>query len=529
MNNQELMLPGGTTTRSTFTVRDLLAVVFRHQRTAVVCFAGIMLGTVLAIIFNPYRATTKFLVHHERVDPVVTADQNSSLSRRPEVTEDEINSEIELMKSGDVLRDVVLTCGLDQHKSLSEYILGRATPEKRIAKAIKHLGSDLKIEPVNKSNVITVSYSSDDPKMAAKVLDAFGTAYIKEHQRVRTPPGQVEFFDQEADRYKAQLTDAEAKLDEFAKQQNGVAPHVARDIVLQKLTDFQSSLHQTRADLSTTQERIDSLEKQATTTPQRLTTSEWKEDNFQVLQNLKTTLNNLELKRTEYLTKYQPDYPLVQEVDKQIAQTQASIAAEEAKPIQQVTTDRNPTYSWINEELAKAKAEYKGLQAKETATQQTVASYEAQARDLQQKALAEQDLYRDLKTAEDNYQLYVRKRDQARMTEALDSTRIVNVSVAEQPVAPSMPYNSPALVGLIGILVAVTVTMGAVFTQEYLDPSFRTPTEVSAALNVPLLAAVPHRLNGFHVNGNGNGNGNGKNGHGNGLHSLTDKSITRIS
>ena len=103
----------------------------------------------------------------------------------------------------------------------------------------------------------------------------------------------------------------------------------------------------------------------------------------------------MQLKRTEYLTKYQPDYPLVQEVDKQIAQTQASIAAEEAKPIEQVTTDRNPTYAWINEELAKAKAEYKGLQAKEATTQSTVAVYEAQARDLQQKGLIEQDLYRN--------------------------------------------------------------------------------------------------------------------------------------
>ncbi|MBZ5571461.1 MAG: hypothetical protein LAO09_06235 [Acidobacteriia bacterium] len=107
MNNQELMLPGNTA-RSTFTTRDLLAMLFRHKRTAVVCFAGILLGTALAIVFNPYRATTKFLVHHERVDPVVTAEQNSAMSRRPEVTEDEINSEIELMKSGDVLRDVVL-------------------------------------------------------------------------------------------------------------------------------------------------------------------------------------------------------------------------------------------------------------------------------------------------------------------------------------------------------------------------------------------------------------------------------------
>src|ERR1051326_4123512 len=141
MQNQELMLPGNTAS-STFTMRDLLAMVFRHKRTAVVCFAGILLGTGLAILFNPYRAETKFLVHHDRADPIVTADKNSSMARLPEVTEQEINSETELMKSGDVLSAVAIACGLDKRKSMSEYVLGKATPEKRLAKAVKGLRSE---------------------------------------------------------------------------------------------------------------------------------------------------------------------------------------------------------------------------------------------------------------------------------------------------------------------------------------------------------------------------------------------------
>ena len=56
-----------------------------------------------------------------------------------------------------------------------------------------------------------------------------------------------------------------------------------------------------------------------TSTPTRLTTQVKKGDNAQVLQNLKSTLLTLEMKRTELLTKYQPTYPLVVEIDKQIA------------------------------------------------------------------------------------------------------------------------------------------------------------------------------------------------------------------
>jgi uncharacterized protein involved in exopolysaccharide biosynthesis len=199
----------------------------------------------------------------------------------------------------------------------------------------------------------------------------------------------------------------------------------------------------------------------------------------------------LELKRTELLTKYQPSYPLVVEVEKQITDTKASIASEETKPIKAQTTDRNPTYAWVDSELAKAKADYSGLKAQEAAMQAIVEKYEIQARDLAQKGLIEQNLVRNYKAEEENYLLYLRKREEARMTDALDKTRIVNVAVAETPIVPSLPAHSPAFFLLVGILIAGTVSVGAVFVQEYLDPSFRTPTEVATELNIPVLAAVP--------------------------------------
>jgi uncharacterized protein involved in exopolysaccharide biosynthesis len=486
-----------------FSLRDLVAIGFRHQRVAMLCFFGLVLGSVLAAIFQPaqYRATTKFLVDRERQDPVVSPEQNAPVVMRAEVSEEELNSEIELLQSGDVLRQVVTSCGLDQHKSLREYVLGPMSPEKRIAKATERLQSALQIEPLKKSDLINVTYTSPDPQLAARVLRALGDAYIQKHVEVHSQPGQVKFFDEETERYKKDLSDAETQLKTFSEQPGGVAPQMTRDITLQKLSEFRSSLQQTRAEMASAEQRITTLQKQAGTTPERLTTSMRQQDDAQVLQGLKNTLMTLELKRTTLLTKYQPTYPLVEEIDKQIADTQASIAREEAKPIKEETTDRNPTYAWINQELAKAKAEYSGLQARSAAQQAIVEKYESETRDLEQKGLLEQDLLRTVKTDEENYLLYQRKREQARMTEALDRTRIVNVAIAEQPVVPSLPSNSPALVVLVGFFLAIVVTLGAVFIQEYLDPSFRTPAEVSAELNIPVLASVAQSFDDFRGDG----------------------------
>lgn len=485
-----------TSGKATFGIRprDVLAVGFRHKRVVMLCFCGILLGTIATAMLEPkqYSATTQFLIERERVDPVISPGANQTTGPTPsEVSEEELNSEVALLQSDDVLREVTLACGLQNRRGLLSYVLGMPDEAKRTAKAVNRLKRDLNIELVRKSNIISVSYAANDPQLAARVLNVLDEAYLRKNVAVHRPPGQFEFFDQETERYKKNLADAETQLKAFSNQEDGVAPQVDRDITLQKLNEFHASLQQTRADMAGTQERILALEKQAKITPQRLTTQARETDDAQVLQGLKNTLVNLELKRTELLTKYQPTYPLVQEVDKQLADAKNAIASEEAKPIREETTDRNPTYAWINEELAKAKADYSALQARAAALVAIVAKYDATAKDLEQKDILQQDLLREVKTDEENYLLYQRKREEARMTDALDRTRILNVAVAEQATAPTLPSNSPLTLLLVGGLLAVTVSFGAAFTLEYLDPSFRTPSEVAAELNIPVLAAVP--------------------------------------
>jgi uncharacterized protein involved in exopolysaccharide biosynthesis len=478
---------------TSFSIRDFLTIGFRRKRAILVCLFGILLGTFLAVLLRPseYTATTKFLVERERTDPVVSPLKDAQVTFRGEVTEEELNSEVELLQSQDVLRQVVVSCGLQRRKSFLALLLDSRDEQKLIAKAVARLQMGLKIQPIKKSNLISVNYTSADPQLAARVLTALDDAYIAKNVAVHRRPGQFEFFDEETEGYKKKLFDAEAQVKAFSNEDDGVTPQLARDIALQKLNEFEASSQQTGAEMAAIESRIHSLESQAGTTPQRLTTQARQIDDAQVLQGFKATLMNLELKRTELLTKFQPTYPLVQEVDKQISDIRASIASEESNPVREETTDRNPTYSWINAELAKAKAEYSGLQARLAATQETVSRYKRKIRELEQKGIIEQNLLRTMKTSEEDYLLYQRKREEARMTDALDRTRILNVAIAEQPTVPLLPSNSPWLSLLVGGLFAITASLATAFALEYLDPSFRTPSEVIAHLNIPVLAAVP--------------------------------------
>jgi uncharacterized protein involved in exopolysaccharide biosynthesis len=446
-------------------------------------------------------------VERERADPVVSPLQDAQPTSREAVTEEELNSEVELLQGDDVLRKVVVACGLQRHKSFLTSWLGVQDEQKQIANASFRLRKDLQIQPIKKSNLIVVTYTSPDPGLAARVLTALADVYIAKNVAVHHRPGQVEFFDQETERYRKQLSDVEAQLRAFSDKDNAVAPQLARDITLQKLNEFEASLQQSKAELAFTKRRIQALESQAGTTPQRLITQARQADDAQVLQGFKATLMSLELKRTELLTKYQPTYPLVLEVDRQIADTRSSIATAESKPVRDETTDRNPTYAWINEELAKTKAEHSGLHARVAATEAIVSQYKQKTQELEQEGITQQNLLRTLKTSEENYLLYQRKREEARMTDALDRMRILNVVVAEQPIVPALPSNSPWPAVAMGLFLASMVSLGLTFTLEHLDPSFRTPSQVIAELNIPLLAAVPQTQ--LVIQGNGSVNGFG--------------------
>jgi uncharacterized protein involved in exopolysaccharide biosynthesis len=206
---------------------------------------------------------------------------------------------------------------------------------------------------------------------------------------------------------------------------------------------------------------------------------------------MKSTLLTLALKRTELLTKYDPSYRLVQEIDKQIADTRASITAEEKAPIREETTDQNPTHEWAKSELAKAQTELMGLKAKAAATNSILGNYRDSARQLQQASIVQQDLVRTAKSEEENYLLYLRKEEQARINDALDQRGILNVAIAEQPTVPALPARSSLLYALLSVVLAGTGSLGLAFTSDFLNPSFRTPDEVTAYLGAPVLASIP--------------------------------------
>jgi uncharacterized protein involved in exopolysaccharide biosynthesis len=354
----------------------------------------------------------------------------------------------------------------------------------------------LEVKPVKKTNLITISYASDDPRLAARVLQSLANAYLEKHTVVHRPGGEVRFFEQQTGESRRELEQAQRNLLEFTSGHGVVAAAQERDLALQKLSEVDASYRQTRIELAETEQRVWGLEAQLAALPQRSTTQVRTADNPELLKALKSSLLELQLKRTELLTKFEPNHRLVQEVEQQIAQAQAAIAAESTSPVRDETTDKDTQYEWAKSELEKAQVQLKALQARAAATAVQEAAYRTTVRQLGEDAIAQDDLVSREKAAEDNYLLYVKKREEARMADALDQRGIVNVAIAEQPVASALPVWSAWTVLLVGLAAAGAAGTGAAFAADHLDPAFRTPDDVLAYLEAPVLASLPRGVPG---------------------------------
>lgn len=468
-------------------LHDLLSTGFRHKRTLISCFLGfaVIAGLVSAFIPRQYESEAKILVKHQRADPLLTPGAEQLQTREYGVTGEELNSEVELIRSDDLFQKVVTECNLVASASAQKE-RGR-----NIAVATAELSTRLKVEVLPKTNMLSIKYVSNSPEFSARIVDAVVNAYLEKHVAVHSSTD-LSFFDQQVAKYSDALQKAEAALSAFSQRKDGVvSPQAQRDSMLQKENEFEAMLQQTRSEISETNARIRTLEKEVAVAPDRVTTQVRSSDNPQLMQDLKSTLLKLELKHTELLTKYKHDYPPVQELEQEIAATKAALSAAVSSPLRDQTTDVNPIRQWADSELAKAKAQLQSLNSRAENLSGTVDTYKRQALAMNEQQLRYADLARDTKSAEENYGLYTRKREEARITHVLDQSRILNVTIIQPATRPYLATRSRSSYFLMGLALATVFTAGLLFTLERTDNTFRTPQQLEVFVQVPVLATVP--------------------------------------
>jgi uncharacterized protein involved in exopolysaccharide biosynthesis len=492
----ELQIAGPSIQSQTPSLRDLAAVFFRHQKLFVVSFGVVLtVGVLYAFVATSYTARMKVVVRRGRIDPAVSPTQTvAPLMQSDAITEEELNSEAELFRDEDVLREIVARTGLADRRSWISW-LRRESPEQKIEHAERRLAKNLDVQPVRKSQLITISYRSSDPRLAASVLKAASEVYLAHQAQMQRPPGQQVFFDEQVNISRRELKRVQQEFENFTRTRKVVSAALERDLTLQKLSEAQAGEFGLQASVAEAVERSRSLDEKLQQLPQRRVSQVRNADNPQLQEKLKSRLLELELethRTADQVSALLPSGSRARSADRA---SKSCPRSRKPHSLARRTYGGQSRLRLGKFRTGEDRRRYSGLAEKGSGCQATSRGVPVQGTTTGAERSRAGDLDQKLKAAEERYLLYAGKREEARIGDALDHTGILNVAVAQPPHVPALPSWPMWAATCLSFAAAFVFSTGSVFIADYADRSVRTPSELIALLGTPVLASLPPAQN----------------------------------
>jgi len=462
---------------------------FRQKQLFVVIGATIVFAAIVltALMKRQYTSEMKFLVQNARGNVVVTPERTTGNGNLvSEVNETQVNSEIEILRSHDVMDGVADP----EWEKIPPYKRDAALfkqHEARLASFEKRLIT----EPVRKTNVISVTLRASSAEEARDGLRKLSEAYLAQHRKMQRPVGASEFFASEAERYRKAWDDASQRFVDFQKKYQVNSLQQRETEVEDKITKAQTELLADNATLHELDARLNEASHKMRDLSMRHTTQETMVPRLQAVQQLSTLAVELENKRTSLLTNYKAEDRMVRELDKQLASTRTALNEAASVNSQQVTTDIDPLWQQIRTDLAQSNIARRTTAARRDAIAGQIESLKQELAGMQDLNVEFNNLDAQAKEQQQNYQLYVEKRDQSQIADAMDQRGLMNVVVAQEPTLSFSPARPRPLFNLaLGIVTAFFLGFCAIYLAETMRNTLATPRELDAASRYPTLATV---------------------------------------
>ncbi len=501
-DNVPSLVPGGPRHRfddpGVFSARDFMTILFKRWKVMAVFFA-VVVGTVSlrTLLQSPtYDVTAAILVKKPGADVSMAVASSRPVDFR--VTQEDLKSEIEILKNRELIERVVRDLGapvskppslMSRAKTIVKRMLGRPRLS-RLDRRVLSISQDLDFWAVEGTHVIEFSFTTGDPVWGKRMLDALIRHYLEYRIQVHQAPQVLTFFDEQTNIALDRLTMAEDALEDYIDQ-TGVSGALSEQLLmaLQRLDQLEASFADARVSFEQQRERVNSLKARLASEPTRLPSSSRLNRNA-AADELSRALVDLRLRRDDLLTRgFSRTNVRVRDILAQIDLAEEQLAEAEQDGLN--LTEINEVHRDLRVELLRSEAELQGLVARYTALQDEVADARNRITDLNGQSLPMARLDREAASAEESYLLYRRKFEETRISQAMEQQQAVNVSVARAPRRPVLPAGpSKAMVLLLAMVLGSAGALALAFGMEYLDHSFTTADDLEQQLDVAVLASV---------------------------------------
>jgi succinoglycan biosynthesis transport protein ExoP len=495
-----------------------------------------------------YMATTQMLI--EAPKPKVTDKDSININFGNDINY--TNTQLQLLRSPDLMNDVVIELGLYREpdlfgsqnrgllSELRSMISGNRTggsksnvlpvvddipsgnaerqkpiltaeEQSRAARYAAILSGGLTVEPVERTNIVNVSVKSEDPAIAARVADKVAELFKRQDAERQTAGARQAYNDlkKSIESLTENITSQEAELIQALRESNLPLQDKGMDLNAARL----GGLSETWMKAMESRRQLEARYNAALQAYNRgdainipdIADSKIFQDAVRINRERKAKLEDdiravekqiadLEAKKEANSTKWTDEHPEMKQLIAQIGKLKQQVdqmRGEVAKLIddEQKKTERTA----VSSALTSLKSQLDAARTQE-AQAKTAYDQEAASANIQGQAMTRlTTLKRQIETNRTLLDTYTQRQKEQELALASDTPN--NIQISANAIAPGTPIGPARQRNIfIAFLLSLTAGIGLAFLLDYLDDSVKSSDDIGRHLGLPTLALIPHYL-----------------------------------
>jgi len=484
-------------------LREIMRIIRKRKWLVAVISAIVTILVAIEVFRSPsmYRAEGQIEVSKD--SPVVLRTKEQAIELEDS---DSLNTKMVIFKSRPLLEDIVVILRLDQNPNfiegmqkksvtdaigeISDRVSGRTTsdsagktetalasqtvvlqertPEEseQLRPYVGILRNKLKVEAMEDTNVLKVSFEHTDPSLAAAIVNTSIKNFRDRSFERRTArfESTSNWLDRSTRDLKSKVQQAEAALAEYTKRNGIFATDGTQTLTTEKLSGLHAQVMKAETERMLKQSLYDEVKQgRVSQVPEAFS------DPKTAL--LKQNLGQLQVEQSQLSVKFGPENPRVAEVEQKV------------KVLQEQIEDNQKSFS------EKLKSDYERSVRNEAELRRALDAAKSEAVQQNQASIAYSTLQAELDTAKALYADFLNKTKQADLQLVEQHNNLKIVETAEIPKSPIGPQRLRTI--LIGFLVSLIAGIGLAFFLEYLDNTVKSVEDIERVAQLPTLAVIP--------------------------------------
>ncbi len=468
-------------------IQYILFILFCHK-WKILFFTFVGLGAAAVVyLFQPktYESVAKLMVRY--VVERSSLDEGGASIERPGGRIDQVmNTEVEMLMSRDLSAEVA-------ENLASRGVIPKVDTDGSVSQLTGVILSGLQAKPVFGTKLIKVSLRNDDGEFVAPALKELLIEYRKMHLEIHRSVGAFDFVNEQTNEVKARLNDTEDQLKRLTSEAGIISLPQRREGLEAALMNTWEELVAAETELSEQEARVAELEKLISTKRASDNGNSPSPADGEVLRTyraLSASLDRLHQQEMDLRSRYRPDSAFVKINSRQIAQAEKQRREMEENYPMLIGAETTQI------DLPTAKSRLAEIKAKKNALERKLDQFRETGRHITEVGSKIEELERQKKVDEENYKYFEASLQKARIDEALDPSKIPNISIVESPTPPNkVVVNDDMTKVMLGLGAGgLAIGLGIAFLMEMLlDRTVKRPLEIEL-YKIPLLQTIPYLL-----------------------------------